>query len=173
MANETKHVQFGEAKQKQLDDVVRKLAHEQGPLVAVEAELDRRLSYREEGKVQWGAYARFLLSNGHTVYVNLRTMEGSVSKTPDKYAQAKVEKRAERKAKAEAKAAEAKATKAEPKVEKVKAKTVKGGKVPKDYDPAAEVLNSMAGVTKSSAKHNSRKAAKKVNVNAEVDHVTA
>jgi hypothetical protein len=102
---ETKHVQFGDAKKKELDNVARKLAASRN--AAVEAELDRRLSYRDEGKVQWGAYARFLLSDGHTVYVNLRTMEGSVSKKPDKFAQAKVEKaerrkkeRAERKAKA-------------------------------------------------------------------------
>jgi hypothetical protein len=107
--SETKHVKFGEAQQKELDNVVRKLAASRK--VAVEAELDRRLSYRDEGKVQWGAYARFLLADGHTVYVNLRTMEGSVSKKPDKFAQAKVEKaerrkkeRAERKAKTEAKA---------------------------------------------------------------------
>jgi hypothetical protein len=107
--SQTKHVAFGEAKQKELDSVVRKLAQEQK--AAVEAELDRRLSYRDEGKVQWGAYARFLLSNGHTVFVNLRTMEGSVSKEVDKYAQAKVEKRAAKAAKRQA-ARDAKAAKA-------------------------------------------------------------
>jgi hypothetical protein len=127
--SETKHVQFGEAKQKELDNVVRKLAQEHK--AAVEAELDRRLTYRDEGKVQWGAYARFLLSNGHTVYVNLRTMEGSVSKEVDKFAQAKVEKRAAKAAKrAAAKLArEEKAkvkAKAEPKVKKApKVKIVK------------------------------------------------
>jgi hypothetical protein len=104
--SETKHVKFGEAQRKELDSVVRKLAS--GRKAAVEAALERRLSYRDEGKVQWTAYARFLLSDGHTVYVNLRTMEGSVSKEPDKFAQAKVEKREAKKAKREA-ASEAKA----------------------------------------------------------------
>jgi len=89
--SQTKHVKFGKAEQKRLDDVVRKLAAQQN--AAVEAQLERRLSYRDEGKVQWLAYTRFLLSNGHTIYINLKTMEGSVSKKPDKYAQAKVEKR--------------------------------------------------------------------------------
>ena len=89
--SQTKHVQLGEAKQKELDNVVRKWAAVRK--AAVEAALERRLSYRDEGKVQWLAYARFLLSDGHTVYVNLRTMEGTVSKTPDRFAQAKVEKR--------------------------------------------------------------------------------
>jgi hypothetical protein len=97
--SQTKHVRFGKPEQKRLDDVVRKLAAEQN--AAVEAQLERRLSYRDEGKVQWLAYARFLLSDGHTVYVNLRTMEGSVSKKPDKFAQAEVEKR-EKKAAARA-----------------------------------------------------------------------
>jgi hypothetical protein len=111
--SETKRVQFGGARQKELDNVVRKLA--QGRKAAVEAALERRLTYRDEGKVRWNAYARYLLSDGFTVYVNLRTMEGSVSDKPDKYAQAKVAKR-EAKAK---KAAERKATKAakEPKTE--------------------------------------------------------
>jgi len=131
--SETKHVQFGPAAQKELDNVVRKLAQEQKS--AVDAELDRRTSYKDEGKVQWGAYARFLLSNGHTVYVNLRTMEGSVSKEVDKFAQAKVEKRlakqkkrAERLAAKEAKAAAEKAEdKPKPESAKGKAKTVKKG----------------------------------------------
>jgi hypothetical protein len=87
----TKHVRFGKAEQKQLDNVVRKLAAERK--AAVEAELERRLSYRDEGKPQWAAYARFLLSDGHSVYVSLHTMKGSVSKTVDKLAKAKVAKR--------------------------------------------------------------------------------
>lgn len=123
--SETKKVQFGEAKQKELDNVVRKLANERK--AAVEAELERRLSYRDEGKVKWQAYARFLLSDGHMVYVNLRTMEGSVSKTPDKFAQAKVAKR-EVGAK---KAADWKAETTAKKEAKVEAKPVKV--VP--YDP--------------------------------------
>ncbi len=92
--SQTKHVRFGKAEQKRLDDVVRKLAAEQN--AAVEAALERRLSYRDEGKVQWLAYARFLLSSGHTIYINLRTMTGSVSKKPDRFAQAKVAKREKR-----------------------------------------------------------------------------
>jgi hypothetical protein len=95
--SQTKHVRFGRAEQKRLDDVVRKLAAERK--AAVEAALERRLSYRDEGKIQWLAYARFLLSDGHTVYVNLKTMEGSVSKKPDRFAQAKVAKREQRAAK--------------------------------------------------------------------------
>lgn len=118
MSSETKHVQMNERQQKELDKVLRKIAQERK--VAVEADLDSRLSYRDaekKGDVSWGAYSRFLLSDGHTVYVNLRTMQASVSKTPDKFAQAKVEKRlakqkkaSERKAAKEAKAAEVKAT---------------------------------------------------------------
>ena len=96
--SKTKHVRLNE---KELDNVVRKLAA--GQNAAVEAQLERRLSYRDEGKVQWLAYARFLLSDGHTVYVNLRTMQGSVSKKPDKFAQAKVEKREKRAARKAAK----------------------------------------------------------------------
>jgi hypothetical protein len=118
--SETKHVHFGEAKQKELDNVVRKLAQERK--AAVEAELDRRLTYRDEGKVQWQAYARFLLSDGHTIYVNLRTMEGKVSKEVDKFAQGKVAKReakaakrAEKKAAREAKKASVPAVKFDPK----------------------------------------------------------
>jgi len=94
--SQTKHVPFGKAEKKRLDDVVRKLAA--GQNAAVEALLERRLSYRDEGKVQWLAYARFLLSNGHTIYINLRPMEGSVSTKPDKFAEAKVEKREKRSA---------------------------------------------------------------------------
>jgi hypothetical protein len=109
--SETKHVRFGKAEQKRLDDVVRKLAAEQN--AAVEAQLERRLSYRDDGKVQWLAYIRFLLSNGHTIYINLRTMEGSVSKKPDKFAQAKVKKR-------EKKAAARAAKTAAPKLPRVK-----------------------------------------------------
>jgi hypothetical protein len=112
----SKRIQFGEAKQKELDNVVRKLA--QGHKAAVEAELERRLSYQDEGKVRYQAYARFLLSDGHVVFVNLRTMEGSVSAKPNMRAKGKVErrekaiaKREEKKAQAEAKAAQVKANK--------------------------------------------------------------
>jgi hypothetical protein len=73
----------------------------------------------------WSAYSRFLLSDGHTVYVSLRTMEFSVSAKPDKFAQAKVSRRlarqkkaAERKAARDAKGA----ANAEPKSATVKVK---------------------------------------------------
>lgn len=93
----SKKLPFGPEKQKQLDAVVRKLA--QGAKAAVEAELEKRLTYCDEGEVQWHAYARFLLSSGHTIYVNLRTMEGTVSAKPNARAQKQVAKR-EAKAKA-------------------------------------------------------------------------
>ena len=119
MAAETKHVAMNEKQQKELDKVLRKIAQERK--AAVEADLDCRLSYRDaekKGDVSWQAYARFLLSDGHTIYVNLRTIEASVSKTPDKFAIAKVEKRLARqkkrnegKAAKEAKAAEKSAKK--------------------------------------------------------------
>ena len=142
MSTETKHVSMGPKQQEQLDKLLRGICKERK--VAVEADLDSRLSYRdgEKGEASWGAYSRFLLSDGHTIYVNLRTMEASVSKEVDKFAQAKVEKRLakQKKAAARKEAAEAKAIakaaadakkadekpKAEPKAKKApKAKTVK------------------------------------------------
>jgi hypothetical protein len=119
MAAETKHVAMNAKQQAELDKVIRKIAQERK--AAVEADLDCRLSYRDaekKGDVSWQAYARFLLSDGHTIYVNLRTMKASVSSKPDKFAIAKVErrlakqkKRNERKAAKEAKAAEPKTAK--------------------------------------------------------------
>jgi hypothetical protein len=131
MATETKHVPMGPKQQEQLDKLLRGIAKERK--VAIEADLDSRLSYRDaekKGDVSWGAYSRFLLSDGHTVYVNLRTMEASVSKEVDKFAQAKVEKRlAKQKKRAERKAAQ------EAKAAAKKAATVKKADEPK---PAAE-----------------------------------
>lgn len=117
---ETKHVAMNKTQQEKLDSILRGICKERK--VAVEADLDTRLSYRERDETKpkqasWAAYSRFLLSDGHTVYVALRTMEFSVSKEVDKWAQSKVAKRlarqkkaAERKAareeKAKAKAAE-------------------------------------------------------------------
>ena len=112
---DTKHVAMNAKQQEELDKVLRGICKERK--VAVEADLDTRLSYRERDEknpkaASWGAYSRFLLSDGHTVYVNLRTMEASVSKEVDKFAQGKVAKRlarqkkvADRKAAKEAKAA--------------------------------------------------------------------
>jgi hypothetical protein len=106
---------MNEKQQKELDKVLRGICKERK--VAVEADLDSRLSYREKDPknpkaASWDAYSRFLLSDGHTVYVALRSMKASVSSKPDKFAQAKVEKRlarqkkaADRKAAKEAKAA--------------------------------------------------------------------
>jgi hypothetical protein len=134
--SETKHVAMNDKQQKELDQVLRGICKERK--VAVEADLDSRLSYRERDEknpkqASWDAYSRFLLSDGHTVYVALRTMKASVSSKPDKFAQAKVEKRlarqkkvAELKAAREAKAAEAKKPASEPKVKKArKVKVVK------------------------------------------------
>lgn len=87
--SETKKIAVGPAKREELDDIVRKAAKPN----AVEAKLDSRYTYKDEGKVRWGAYERYLLSNGHTLYLNLQTKEASVSKEPDKFAQAKVAKR--------------------------------------------------------------------------------
>ena len=89
MASETKHVAMNKAQQEKLDQILRGIAKERK--VAVEADLDSRLSYRDKDPKQpkaasWGAYSRFFLSDGHTVYVNLRTMEASVSKEIDKFA---------------------------------------------------------------------------------------
>lgn len=144
--SESKHVAWSEAKQKQLDNVVRKLAQERK--AAVEAELDGRKSYRDEGKVRWQAYQRFLLSDGHTVYVNLQTMEGSVSTKPDKYAQAKVEKREKANAKREARKAELAAKKAEQKQAKPepKAKQPKVKKVKAEAKPKAENADTLAAI---------------------------
>ncbi len=113
--------------QEQLDQLLRDICKERK--VAVEADLDSRLSYREKDPknpkaASWESYSRFLLSDGHTVYVALRTMKASVSKDVDKWAQAKVAKRLARQKKAaERKAAkEAKAKAAEPKAATVKVK---------------------------------------------------
>jgi uncharacterized protein YdaU (DUF1376 family) len=132
--SETKHISMGPKQQAELDKILRGIAKERK--VAVEADLDSRLSYREKDpnkpkQASWAAYSRFLLSDGHTVYVALRTMKASVSKDVDKWAQSKVEKRlarqkrtAERKAKAAAKKTvkAAEPSKAEPKPATVKVK---------------------------------------------------
>jgi hypothetical protein len=101
--------------QEKLDQVLRGICKERK--VAVEADLDTRLSYRDKDPknpkaASWDCYSRFLLSDGHTAYIALRTMKASVSSKPDKFAIAKVErrlakqkKRNERKAAKEAKAA--------------------------------------------------------------------
>ena len=135
---ETKHVAMNEKQQAELDKVLRGICKERK--VAIEADLDSRLSYRDKDPknpklASWDCYSRFLLSDGHTVYVALRTMKASVCKKVSKRAQGNVErrlakqkKRAERLAAKEAKAAANKAEdKPKPESAKVKAKTVKKG----------------------------------------------
>lgn len=112
--SDTKHVSMNAKQQAELDQILRGICKERK--VAVEADLESRLSYRERDperpkQASWAAYSRFLLSDGHTVYVALRTMKASVSAKPDKWAQSKVAKRlarqkkaADRKAAKEAKA---------------------------------------------------------------------
>ena len=65
--SETKHVKFGEAQQKELDNVVGKLASSRK--AAIEAELDRRLSYRDQGKVQWRAYPSVARNLGNSRFL--------------------------------------------------------------------------------------------------------
>src|ERR1700722_18148844 len=84
--SESKKINITKAKREELDDIIRKAAKPD----AVEARLDSRMTYRDEGKVTWQAYERYLLSNGHRLYLNLQTKEASVSNKPDKFAQAKV-----------------------------------------------------------------------------------
>ena len=112
--SDSKKLNIGQARRKELDDIIRKAAQAAG--TAVESALDKRHTYKDEGEVRWQAYERYLLSNGHTLFINLVSKAASVSKQPDKFAQAKVEKRAAKLAKrAERKAArEAKAAKSQP-----------------------------------------------------------
>jgi hypothetical protein len=116
-------VNITKAKREQIDALVRAAAKPH----AVEAPLDKRHT-NKPGK--YTAYERFLLSNGHTVYVNLADPSEpkvTVSAKPDKFAQGKVEKaerkkaqRAERKAKREQAAKERKEQKAKKPVKVVK-----------------------------------------------------
>ncbi len=140
------------------DAIIRKAAKEAG--TNVQAGLDKRYSSRPtvkdaNGKVKtygWSAYERYFLANGHTLFFSIDTEKASVSSKPDKYAQAKVEKRE--------KLAIKKATKALPKAVKKTPLT--------KYDPALATLESMAGVSASSKKHNAKKAHKVVEKPVEV-----
>lgn len=107
--SKTQHVAMNKKQQAELDKVLRAICKERK--CAVEADLECRTSYREADPKKpkaatWLAYARFLLSDGHTVYVPLRNMAAtSVSAKPDRFAIAKVEKRlARQKKRAAAKA---------------------------------------------------------------------
>jgi len=102
--SKTKKIEISPALRKQIDQAIREVRGN----AAVEAPLDHRYSSRKggDGEASWQAYERYLLSDGHTVYVSLNTMKATKSAKPDKHAQAKVEKRRAREAKrAERKAA--------------------------------------------------------------------
>jgi hypothetical protein len=137
--SETKHVAMNAKQREQLDQILRDIAKERK--CAIEADLESRLSYRAKDPnnpkaASWDAYSRFLLSDGHTVYVALRTMKASVSKDVDKWAISKVEKRLARQKKASEQKAKAAESKAEPKsaTVKVKATTKKMPVVKYDKD---------------------------------------
>ncbi len=98
-----KQFNVGPATRGRYDKIIREAAKPN----AVEERLGCRYTSKEGS---YGAYERYLLSNGHTLFFSLDTEKASVSKEPDKFAQAKVEKREakakkrlERKVKAEAK----------------------------------------------------------------------
>jgi hypothetical protein len=139
----SKQVQFGEAKQKELDGVVRKLAQESK--AAVEGCIEQRLSYQDEGKVQWQAYSRFLLSNKHVVFVNLRTMEGSVSEKPLTAGKlAKIEAKAKRVADRATRKAAREAKKLAPKVKIAKASKAEVKKMHADAERKA-IVGALSG----------------------------
>ena len=158
MANETKHVAMNKLQQEKLDQILRGIAKERK--VAIEADLDSRMSYREKDPknpkaASWSAYSRFLLSDGHTVYCALRTMKFSVSSKPDKYAQGRAEKRAKKLAAREARKAarllkeETKAAAKEAKdFDKIAAavKKPKAAKTPKASKKAAKPAEELDGI---------------------------
>ena len=103
----TKPVAMNKKQIAELDRVLRSICKKRK--CAVEADLEVRTCYRERDpkhpkQASWLAYARFLLSDGHTVYVPLRNMSSAtVSAKVDKFAQGKVEKRLARQKKRAAK----------------------------------------------------------------------
>ena len=134
----SKKVQIGEVKREEIDKVVRKLARSQGPEVVVLNKIQSRYTYKDEGKNQYQAYERFVLSNGHTIYVNLRDVEkASVSKEPDKWALGKYEKQLAKQEKRSALKAAKEAKAAERKTVKIKA-TTQLPIIP--FDPKASTL---------------------------------
>jgi hypothetical protein len=162
--SETKHVQMNEKQQAALRKAVNAICKEHN--TGVRADLETRLSYRlrdpENPKATWwAAYSRFLLDDGHTCYVQLRTMEASYSKNVDKFAMGKVEKaiaRAEKKAaKKAARAAKAQA-KAAKKAEAVTVKTPvvkvpKAKGVPRvKFDPSLSTLDASGHTTPAAPK---------------------
>jgi hypothetical protein len=133
--SEIKEVAMNKAQQEKLENVLRKITKERKATIV--ATLDTRLTYRvaeKKGDLAYAAYSRFLLSDGHVAYVDLRKMTASVSKSIDKFAQGKVEKRAKKAAAREARKAarlekeETKAAAKETKAFEKLAKTVKASK---------------------------------------------
>jgi hypothetical protein len=133
--SETKTYKINPVKREEIDSLIRaavkKAATERKWELtpAVEAALDRRYTERipeKKGEAGWIPYERFLLSNGYTVYVNIKAMAVTVSEKRDHRAIKKVEAVARRKAERTARkeAREAKKAKAKSKAE-AKAKGAK------------------------------------------------
>lgn len=127
MSAEVKTINIGPAKRAEIDDNIRKAVKEKfGKVHAVASHLDRRYTERAStGKAGWKPYERFLLDNGHTVFVSLSTFNVTVSESVDKKAQAKISARTERLAASAEKKAEREAKKA------AAPKVVKAAKAPK------------------------------------------
>jgi hypothetical protein len=130
--SDTKHIAMNAKQHAELESILKGICKERKTSVA--ADLETRLSYREKDSdkpkhASWDAYSRFLLEDGHTVYVSLRTMKASVSKEVDKFAQGKIEKRQKREAarllREETKAAKKETTEFDKAAKRVKAAEAK------------------------------------------------
>lgn len=77
--SDIKHIKITPKLQEQIDAEVRKAKGS----AAVEAMIEQRLSHRDatENKAGWGAYQRYLLSDGHTIFVNLSGKELTATKS--------------------------------------------------------------------------------------------
>jgi hypothetical protein len=124
--SKAKKIEITPALRKQIDQAVREVRGN----AAVEAPLDHRYSSRKgsDGEASWQAYERYLLSDGHTVFVSLDSMKASKSAKPDKHAQAKVAKRRAREAKRAERKAARDAEKAAKESEAKKTETVEAKK---------------------------------------------
>jgi hypothetical protein len=155
MGVEVKKYKVTPAVRERWDGIIRKAAKAAG--TNVEAALDKRYTSKPtvkdaKGKIVkygYSAYERYLLVNGHTLSFSIDTETARVSSKPDKYAQAKVEKRVKRKATAVVKGTGAKM--------------------------ADLAVHELGGVSNASKKHNARKARKaaKVTVKPVVEEVHA
>src|SRR3972149_2975049 len=83
---------IGPETRKKIDKLVREAA---GTKRAVEAALDKRHTSKPG---VYSAYERYLLSDGHTVFVSLETMKATVSDKPNRRAVAKLERQNRRRA---------------------------------------------------------------------------